>query len=93
ARDWFRQAAELAVEGPGGLELADAAEALASAAGSAEWAAVLLGAATGLRGGRTEGDPDVVRVEREVRAKLPAEAYDQAFEQGRRQRSAAVSER
>ncbi|WP_089098529.1 ATP-binding protein [Streptomyces hyaluromycini] len=93
ARDWFRQAAELAVEGPGGLELADAAEALASAAGSAERAAVLLGAATGLRGGRTEGDPDVVRVEREVRAKLTAEAYDQAFEQGRRQRSAAVSER
>ncbi|WP_217547495.1 BTAD domain-containing putative transcriptional regulator [Streptomyces sp. GbtcB6] len=93
ARDWFRQAAELAVEGPGDLELADAAEALASAAGSAERAAVLLGAATGLRGGRTEGDPDVVRVEREVRAKLTAEAYGQAFEQGRRQRSAAVSER
>ncbi|MFD4503866.1 ATP-binding protein [Streptomyces sp. NPDC058457] len=93
ARDWFRQAAELAVEGPGDLELADAAEALASAARSAERAAVLLGAATGLRGGRTEGDPDVVRVEREVRAKLSAEAYEQAFEQGRRQRSAAVSER
>ncbi|MER5789367.1 BTAD domain-containing putative transcriptional regulator [Streptomyces sp. NPDC001980] len=93
ARDWFRQAAELAVEGPGDLELADAAEALASAAGSAERAAELLGAATGLRGGRTEGDPDVVRVEREARAKLSAEAYDQAFEQGRRQRSAAVSER
>ncbi|MGW3450959.1 ATP-binding protein [Streptomyces sp. NPDC001076] len=93
ARDWFRQAAELAVEGPGDLELADAAEALASAAGSAERAAVLLGAATGLRGGRTAGDPDVVRVERQARAKLSAEAYDQAFEQGRRQRSAAVSER
>ncbi|MFD4599705.1 BTAD domain-containing putative transcriptional regulator [Streptomyces sp. NPDC058464] len=93
ARDWFRQAVELAVEGPGDLELADAAEALASAAGSAERAAVLLGAATGLRGGLAEADPDVVRVEREVRAKLTAEAYDQAFEQGRRQRSAAVSER
>ncbi|MER6077285.1 BTAD domain-containing putative transcriptional regulator [Streptomyces sp. NPDC001833] len=93
ARDWFRQAAELAVEGPGDLELADAAEALASVAGSAEEAAELLGAATGLRGGRTEGDPDVVRVEREARAKLAAEAYDRAFERGRRQRSAAVSER
>ncbi|MFK0154561.1 BTAD domain-containing putative transcriptional regulator [Streptomyces sp. NPDC090493] len=93
ARDWFRQAAELAVEGPGDLELADAAEALAATAGSAERAAELLGAATGLRGGRTEGDPDVVRVEREARAKLSAEAYDRAFEQGRRQRSAAVSER
>ncbi|MFF4315963.1 BTAD domain-containing putative transcriptional regulator [Streptomyces sp. NPDC001507] len=93
AGDWFRQAAELAVEGPGDLELADAAEALASAAGSAERAAELLGAAAGLRGGRTEGDPDVARVERETRAKLSAEAYDQAFEQGRRRRSAAVSER
>ncbi|MBW8793024.1 MAG: tetratricopeptide repeat protein [Streptomyces sp.] len=93
ARDWFRKAAELAVEGPGDLELADAAEALASVAGSAERAAELLGAATGLRGGRTEGDPDVVRVERAARAELSAETYDRAFEQGRRRRSAAVSER
>ncbi|MEU9154765.1 BTAD domain-containing putative transcriptional regulator [Streptomyces sp. NPDC048417] len=93
ARDWFRQAAELAVEGPGTLELADAAEASASVADSAVRAAVLLGAATALRGARAEADPDVVRVERDVRAKLSAEAYDQAFAQGLRQRSAAVSER
>ncbi|MFF4504016.1 ATP-binding protein [Streptomyces sp. NPDC001401] len=93
ARDWFRQAAELAVEGWGDLELADAAEALASAADSAERAALLLGAAAGLRGLRTEGDPDVVRIETDVRAKLSPEAYDQAFEQGLRLRSAAVSER
>ncbi|MFF4804525.1 ATP-binding protein [Streptomyces sp. NPDC001351] len=93
AREWFRQAAELAVEGPGDLELADAAEALASAAGCAERAAVLLGAAAGLRGGRIEGDPDVVRVEAGVRAKLSPGAFEQAFEEGRRQRSAAVSER
>ncbi|GAA3818767.1 BTAD domain-containing putative transcriptional regulator [Streptomyces coacervatus] len=93
ARDWFRQAAELAVEGWGDLELADAAEALASTADSAERATVLLGAAAGLRGGRVEGDPDVVRIEADVRAKLSPEAYDQAFEQGLRLRSAAVSER
>ncbi|MFF4256086.1 BTAD domain-containing putative transcriptional regulator [Streptomyces sp. NPDC001663] len=93
ARDWFRQAAELAVEGWGDLELADAAEALASTADSAERAAVLLGAAVGLRGLRTEGDPDVVGIDREIRAKLSAETYDQAFEQGLRLRSAAVSER
>ncbi|MFG2789383.1 ATP-binding protein [Streptomyces sp. NPDC048419] len=93
AREWFRQAAELAVEGPGDLELADAAEALASVAGSAERAAVLLGAASALRGMRVEGDPDLVRTERHVREKLSPEAYAQAFEQGGRLRSAAVSER
>ncbi|MFJ3777609.1 AfsR/SARP family transcriptional regulator [Streptomyces sp. NPDC090075] len=93
ARDWFRQAAELAVDGPGDLELADAAEALASVAGSAGRAAVLLGAGTGLRGARSGGDPDVVRVEEEVRARLSPEAYEEAFRQGLRQRSAAVSER
>ncbi|MFF7983752.1 BTAD domain-containing putative transcriptional regulator [Streptomyces sp. NPDC007901] len=93
ARDWFRQAAELAVDGPGDLELADAAEALASVAGSADRAAVLLGAGTGLRGARGGGDPDVVRVEEEVRARLSPEAYEEAFRQGLRQRSAAVSER
>ncbi|MEU2333656.1 BTAD domain-containing putative transcriptional regulator [Streptomyces sp. NPDC006654] len=93
ARDWFRQAAGLAVEGPGDLELADAAEALASVAGTPERAAVLLGAAAGLRGTGTEVDPDVLRVVADVRAKLAPESYDQAFEQGRRQRSAAVSER
>ncbi|MEU6145264.1 BTAD domain-containing putative transcriptional regulator [Streptomyces sp. NPDC047081] len=93
ARDWFRQAAELATEGPGDLELADTAEALAEVAESPRRAAVLLGAGAGLRGGRVEGDPDVVRVERDVRAKLSPQAYDQAFEQGRSLRSAAVSER
>lgn len=93
ARDWFRQAAELAVEVPGDLELADSAEALASVAESPERAAVLLGAATALRGARVEGDPDVVRTEKDVREKLSPEAYDKAFEQGRSLRSAAVSER
>ncbi|MCG7207039.1 BTAD domain-containing putative transcriptional regulator [Streptomyces arenae] len=93
ARDWFRQAAGLAVEGPGVLELADVAEALASVAGTAERAAVLLGAATGLRGVRSEADPDVVRVVADVRARLSPEEYDRAHERGRRQRSAAVSER
>ena len=93
ARDWFRQAAELAAEGPGDLELADAAEALASVAESPERAAVLLGAGAGLRGARPEGDRDVVRTDRDVRAKLSPEAYEQAFEQGRMLRSAAVSER
>ncbi|MGI5458259.1 BTAD domain-containing putative transcriptional regulator [Streptomyces sp. CA-249302] len=93
ARDWFRQAAELAVEAPGDLELAETAEALASVADSAERAAVLLGAARGLRGAGDAGAPDVVRTETDVRAKLSPEAYEQAFERGRKLRSAAVSER
>ncbi|MEV0210376.1 BTAD domain-containing putative transcriptional regulator [Streptomyces sp. NPDC050788] len=93
ALDWFRQAAELAVEGPGDLELADTAEALASTAGSPERAAVLLGAATGLRGGRIENNPDVAPVEAKARANLSPEAFDQAYEQGRKLRSAAISER
>ncbi|WP_031167237.1 ATP-binding protein [Streptomyces durhamensis] len=93
ARDWFGQAAALAADGPGVLELAEAAEALASVAETAERAAVLLGAGAGLRGAVPEGDPDVVRTEREVRARLAPTAYDAAFERGRRLRSAAVSER
>ena len=56
-------------------------------------AAELLGAAAGLRGAVTRGDPDVVRTEDDVRTRLSAEAYDKAFEQGRSLRSAAVSER
>jgi tetratricopeptide (TPR) repeat protein len=93
ACDWFRQAAELAFEAPGALELAKAAEALASVADTAERAAVLLGAATALRGARDTADPDVVRTERDVRAKLSPQAYEAAFEEGRKLRSAAVSER
>ncbi|MGW1751213.1 BTAD domain-containing putative transcriptional regulator [Streptomyces sp. NPDC002092] len=93
ARDWFRQAAGLAAEGPGDLELAEVAEALASVAGSAERAAVLLGAATGLRGAPDTGAPDVVRTERHARAELSAQEYAAAFERGRTLRSAAVIER
>ncbi|MER6128578.1 tetratricopeptide repeat protein, partial [Streptomyces sp. NPDC001795] len=93
ARDWFGQAAGLAAEGPGGLELAETAEALASVAESPERAAVLLGAATALRGAPLLGDPDVVRTERSTRKNLSPEAYEKAFDQGRRLRSAAVSER
>ncbi|MFG3020596.1 BTAD domain-containing putative transcriptional regulator [Streptomyces sp. NPDC048254] len=93
ARDWFRQATELAVEGPGAFKLAETADALASVADTAERAAVLLGAATALRGARAEADPDVIRTDNDVRAKLSPDAYDQAFERGRRLGSAAVSER
>ncbi|WP_342786923.1 hypothetical protein [Streptomyces tailanensis] len=82
-----------ALDSPGGLVLADLAEALASVAPSPERAAELLGAATALRGARIEGDPDVVRTERDVRAQLSPEAYDKAFDQGRSLGSAAVSER
>ncbi|WP_234490209.1 tetratricopeptide repeat protein [Streptomyces sp. MBT33] len=92
AVDWFRQAAGLAGEGPGDLELADAAEALASVA-APERAAELLGAAAALRGVGNAVDPDVVRTERNARAELSAQAYDKAFDQGRALRSAAVSER
>ena len=66
---------------------------MASVADTAERAAVLLGAATGLRGAGAGGDPDVVRTEKDIRAKLSPQAYETAFEEGRRLRSAAVSER
>ncbi|MER6920114.1 tetratricopeptide repeat protein, partial [Streptomyces spiralis] len=93
ACDCFRQAAAVAEESPGVLELAEAAEALASVAEPPERAAALLGAGTGLRGAPPHGDPDVARTEEEVRARLTPRAYADAFDQGRRRRSAAVSER
>ncbi|MEN1888242.1 hypothetical protein [Streptomyces mirabilis] len=55
ARDWARQAADLAVESPGVRELTESAEALSVLADSPERAAVLLGAAVGLRGDREGG--------------------------------------
>ncbi|MET9386408.1 hypothetical protein ABZY09_36525 [Streptomyces sp. NPDC002928] len=93
ARDWFAQAGTLALGSPDVFALAGVADALASVAPHPERAAELLGAATGLRGAPAEGAPDVVRTEQDVRARLSAEAYDKAFEQGRSLRSAAVSER
>ncbi|MFF8593179.1 BTAD domain-containing putative transcriptional regulator [Streptomyces sp. NPDC015220] len=93
ARDWFWQAAVAAGDSRGVLELAEAAEALASVAATPERAAVLLGAGTGLRGAPAQEDPDVARTEREVRARLSPEAYADAHDQGVRLRSAAVSER
>ncbi|MFJ8110886.1 ATP-binding protein [Streptomyces sp. NPDC096132] len=93
AREWFAQALALAEGPPGPDALASVAEALASVAEPARRAAELLGAATGLRGARADGDPDVVRTERAVRARLSPQEYDEAFERGRSLRSAAVSER
>lgn len=93
ARDWFAQARAVADEPPGAEVLATLTEALAGVAERPGRAAELLGAAAGLRGAETRGDPDVVRVERDVRTKLSPEAYDKAFERGRGVRSAAVSER
>ncbi|MFD7064912.1 BTAD domain-containing putative transcriptional regulator [Streptomyces sp. NPDC059906] len=93
AGGWLEQARVLALDSPDVLALAEAAESLATVAPSAERAAELLGAATGLRGAPAPGDPDAARAEREVRARLDAEAYDRAFERGRRQRAAAVSGR
>ncbi|MFD5648575.1 BTAD domain-containing putative transcriptional regulator [Streptomyces sp. NPDC127039] len=93
AGDWLEQARVLALDSPDVLALAEAAESLATVAPSAERAAELLGAATGLRGAPAPGDPDAARAEREVRARLGPEAYDRAFERGRRQRAAAVSGR
>ncbi|MER7687693.1 BTAD domain-containing putative transcriptional regulator [Streptomyces sp. NPDC097610] len=91
ARDWARQAADLAVESPGVLELAESAEALAVLADSPERAAVLLGAAVGLRGAALRGDPEAVRNERDIREKLSPEAYEKAFEQGRVLGAAALT--
>ncbi|WP_369249429.1 BTAD domain-containing putative transcriptional regulator [Streptomyces sp. R41] len=93
ARDWFVQAHALALEVHGGLELADATEALACVAESPERAAVLLGAAVALRGTAPEGDPEIVRIRDQIRKELSPEAYEKAFQQGRSLGSAAVSER
>ncbi|WP_037677596.1 BTAD domain-containing putative transcriptional regulator [Streptomyces griseus] len=93
AREWFTRAHTHALESPDCLALADIADALASVARSAGRAAELLGAAVGLRGEPLDADPDVVRTRDDVRAALPAEAYDEAFERGRGLRAAAVSGR
>ncbi|POX55182.1 AfsR/SARP family transcriptional regulator [Streptomyces sp. Ru71] len=93
ARDWLAQARAQAPRSPDVLLPADVADALAGLAARPEEAAELLGAAAGLRGMRLDGDPDVVRTVRRTRACLSPEAYDEAFERGRRLRSAAVSER
>ncbi|MHA5051778.1 BTAD domain-containing putative transcriptional regulator [Streptomyces sp. SD15] len=92
AHDWVRQAATLATESPGVLELAEAAEALAALADSPERAAVLLGAGTGLRGAPLQGDPEAVRTERDIRERLSPEAYEKAFEQGRILGAAALAD-
>ncbi|MFF3329958.1 BTAD domain-containing putative transcriptional regulator [Streptomyces sp. NPDC002888] len=93
ARDWFAQAHTHAQEAPDALTLADVADALASLAPGPGRAAELLGAAAGLRGESLDADPDVVRTRDDVRARLSAQAYDEAFGRGRSLRSAAVSER
>lgn len=93
ARDWFAQAHAHARESPDVLTLADLADALASVAPAPARAAELLGAAVGLRGEPLDGDPDVVRTRDDVRARLSAQEYGEAFERGRSRRSAAVSER
>ncbi|MFI1034952.1 ATP-binding protein [Streptomyces sp. NPDC020951] len=109
AREWCAQALAIAEEQPGAEAVAVVAEALAEVAAGPERSAELLGAAAGLRGAETHGDPDVVRLERDVRTKLSSkthsqthgethgqahgQAYDEAFERGRALRSAAVSER
>jgi predicted ATPase/DNA-binding SARP family transcriptional activator len=93
ARDWFVQAHALALEVHGGLELADATEALASVAESPERATVLLGAAVVLRGAAPEGDPEIVGIRERMRKELSPEAYEKAFQQGRSLGSAAVSDR
>ncbi|MBZ3904034.1 BTAD domain-containing putative transcriptional regulator [Streptomyces griseiscabiei] len=82
ARDWFARAETHARDSTDALARAELADALASVAPTAERAAELLGAAEALRGARVAGDPDVVRTERAVRARLSPEAYDRAFEQG-----------
>ncbi|GGL96960.1 SARP family transcriptional regulator [Streptomyces fumigatiscleroticus] len=93
ARDHLARARVLALESPDVLALADVADALAAVAPTAERAAELLGAAAGLRGVTTEGDPDVVGTEQHARGRLSPEAYEEAFARGRALRSAAVSER
>ncbi|WP_460069858.1 ATP-binding protein [Streptomyces sp. YKOK-I1] len=93
AGEWLGQARELADGPPGADTLAAVAEALAALAVDPGRAAELLGAAAGLRGAESRGDPDVRRVAEEVRGKLGRGAYEQAFARGRSLRSAAVSER
>ncbi|AZM55766.1 AfsR/SARP family transcriptional regulator [Streptomyces sp. WAC 01529] len=89
AADRFEQARALASDTG---ELAEVAEALAAVSSCPEDTARLLGAAQGLRGILIAGDPDVVPVERSARERLSPEAYEKAFGQGRKLRSAAVRE-
>ncbi|MFF9818221.1 BTAD domain-containing putative transcriptional regulator [Streptomyces sp. NPDC014006] len=93
ARDWLAQARAQALSASDVLLPADVADALADLAARPQEAAELLGAAAGLRGLCLDGDPDVVRTTRRTRARLSPEAFDEAFERGRRLRSAAVSAR
>ncbi|WP_251095106.1 BTAD domain-containing putative transcriptional regulator [Streptomyces sp. Caat 7-52] len=93
ARDWLAQARAQALETPDALLLADVADALAAVAPRPAGAAELLGAAEGLRGAPLHGDPDVARTTDRTRACLSPQEYATAYEQGRRLRSAAVSER
>ncbi|MFC9925173.1 BTAD domain-containing putative transcriptional regulator [Streptomyces sp. NPDC127190] len=93
AREWLAQAHAQALESPEVLLLADVADALAAVAPRPERAAELLGAAAGLRGTPQLGDPDVVTTTEHTRACLSPKEFEQAFEQGRKLRSAAVSER
>ncbi|MEV0980015.1 BTAD domain-containing putative transcriptional regulator [Streptomyces sp. NPDC049915] len=92
-RDWLAQARAQALSASDVLLPADVADALADLAARPQEAAELLGAAAGLRGLCLDGDPDVVRTTRRTRACLSPEAFDEAFERGRRLRSAAVSAR
>ncbi|MFF8451191.1 ATP-binding protein [Streptomyces leeuwenhoekii] len=93
ARDRLGRARVLALGSPDALTLAEVADALAAAAHAPLRAAELLGAAAGLRGATTLGDPDVVRTERDVSARLAPEAYQRAFARGRALRSRAVGGR
>ncbi|MBO1335900.1 BTAD domain-containing putative transcriptional regulator [Streptomyces sp. VRA16 Mangrove soil] len=92
ADDWFRQARILSTgDAPLGLELAVVAEALASRAEELEQAALLLGAASALRGRLIEDDPDVTPLEQRLRRMLAPEVFKKAFELGGTLREAAIT--
>ncbi|MEV0417559.1 AfsR/SARP family transcriptional regulator [Streptosporangium canum] len=87
ARSLHRRAVEVATAAGSIVESARAVEALAGLAlleGDAPAAALLLGAAAGLRGTRTEDDPEVSRTASAARAALGEEPYEAAHRRGAR---------
>ncbi|MEV4249631.1 BTAD domain-containing putative transcriptional regulator [Streptosporangium canum] len=87
ARSLHRRAVEVATAAGSIVESARAVEALAGLAlleGDAPAAALLLGAAAGLRGILTEDDPEVSRTAAAARAALGAEPYEAAHRRGAR---------
>jgi len=85
ARRWHDEALAASRTSRLAVDLADAADGQAGAAlaaGDAERAALLLGAAVAIRGMAVTGDPDVARIAAEASATLGSDAFAHTYAQG-----------